>query len=43
MNYKTWNPNKIQDGIVGNLPTMNHSLIMVVCKEANFLTMHYFI
>jgi hypothetical protein len=43
MNFKTWNPNKIQYGIVGNLSTMNHLLIMVCCKEANFLTLHYFI
>jgi hypothetical protein len=37
MNLKTLSSNKIQYGIVGNLLTMNHFLIMVLHKKANFL------
>ncbi len=43
MNFKTWNSNKIKYGIVKNLSTMNHFLIMVLCKEANLFTSHYLI
>ncbi len=41
MKVKTWNLNKIEYGIVGNLPTMNHFLIMVLHKKANIFMLHH--
>jgi len=43
MNDNTWILNKIQCGMVGNSPTMNHFKIMVLRKELNFLMPHYLV
>ncbi len=42
MKFKTLNSNKIEYGIVGNLSTMNHFLIMVLHKKANIFMLHQF-
>ncbi len=41
MKFKTYNSNKIEYGIVRHLSTMNHFLIMVLCKKANIFMLHH--
>jgi hypothetical protein len=41
MKPKTCKSNKNEYGIVRNLSTMNHFLIMVLCKKVNLITLHY--